>query len=150
MRYGVDYVKEIEETIFAYGHINVQALHRSTIEITKMDQLTEKGDCVIAVSANKSAQDLSPCFKHALQNDNAKLSMLVEAGGASDAVEARGSPNLVLGHLNDLVVRKSNYVCNRTLAICADKAAIDLTRDLVEELQKPGQKVKITIRVENR
>lgn len=150
MSYGVDYVKEAKETIIAHGHINVLALHRSTIEITKTDKLTKKGDCIIAISASKSVQDLRPCFKRALQNDNTKLSMSIEAGGVSDTVSAHGSHNLILDHPSDLVIRKSDYVCNRTLAICADKAAIDLTRNLVEELQKPGQKVKITIKAENR
>ncbi|MCK4425081.1 DUF371 domain-containing protein, partial [Candidatus Bathyarchaeota archaeon] len=37
----------ITETIFAYGHENIQATHRSTFEITKDARLSEKGDCVV-------------------------------------------------------------------------------------------------------
>jgi hypothetical protein len=48
----------------------------------------------------------------------------------------------------DLVVRKSDYVCGRTLAILADKAAKDLSRKLVEKLRNPIQRVKITLMVE--
>ncbi|MDX1814121.1 MAG: DUF371 domain-containing protein, partial [Candidatus Bathyarchaeia archaeon] len=43
--------------------------------------------------------------------------------------------------------RKSDYVCSRTLAIHADKAAQDLSRGLVEKLKNPKQKMKITLEV---
>jgi hypothetical protein len=143
----VNGVREIEETILGFGHINIQALHRSTIEITKENLLGKAGDCIIAISASKAACDLNSDLKRALQDNNAELLMLIEAGNVSDLVKARGSSNLVLDHPTDLVVRKSNYVCSRTLAICADKAAIDLTRKLIEELKRPKQKTKITLKV---
>jgi hypothetical protein len=47
----------------------------------------------------------------------------------------------------DLVVRKSDFICNRTLAIRADKAAKDFSRNLVKKLQNPKQKVTITLSV---
>jgi hypothetical protein len=46
-------------------------------------------------------------------------------------------------------VRKSDYICGRTLAIRADKAAKDLSRKLVEELRNPSQRVRITLTVES-
>jgi hypothetical protein len=52
-------------------------------------------------------------------------------------------------HQTDLVVRKSDYVCGRTLAIRADKAASDFSRELVEKLKDPNQEVKVTLVVEN-
>jgi len=76
------------------------------------------------------------------------MTMLIEAGGIVEAVNAFGSPRLILKHPTDIVVRKSSYVCNRTLAIKADKAACDLSRKLVERLKDPKQKVKITLTVE--
>ena len=47
----------------------------------------------------------------------------------------------------DIVVRRSSYVCGRTLAVKADKAARDLSRRLVEKLRDPNSMVKITITV---
>ena len=44
-----------------------------------------------------------------------------------------------------MVIRKSSYICNRTLAIKADKAAADLSRSLVEKLRKPKQNVEIKL-----
>jgi hypothetical protein len=139
---------KITETIFAYGHRNIQVTHKSTLEITKEKQLSKKGDCIIAASANKAIADLSPEFKESLRKKNAKMTMLIEAGGIVEVVNAFGSRRLVLAHPTDVVVRKSSYVCNRTLAIKADKAAWDLSRKLAERLRNPKQKVKITLTVE--
>jgi hypothetical protein len=138
---------EIREVIFAHGHKNVQATHLTTLEITKEEKLTKRGDCIIAVSADKALTDLSVKFKDYLRKENARISLLIEAGEIIDAVNAFGSPNLILTHPTDMVVRKSNYICSRTLAIQADKAAIDLSRKLVEKLKNPEQKVKITLTV---
>ena len=136
---------EITEVIFAYGHRNIQATHKSTLEITKEKQLSKKGDCIIAVSADKAIADLSLEFKDSLRKKNAKMTMLIEAEGIVEVVNASGSRRLILTHPTDIVVRKSSYVCSRTLAIKADKAAWDLSRKLVERLMDPKQKVKVTL-----
>lgn len=138
---------EITEIILVYGHENIQATHKSTLEITKEPQLSKKGDCIIGVSADKGIADLSLEFKESLRKKNAKMTMLIEAGEAAEVVNAFGSPRLILAHPTDMVVRKSSHVCSRTLAIQADKAACDLSRKLVEKLRKPKQKVKITLTV---
>jgi hypothetical protein len=138
---------EITEIIFAYGHENIQATHKSTLEITKEAELSKKGDCIIAVSADKGIADLSLEFKESLRKKNAKITMLVEAGELVEVVNAFGSPRLILTHPTDMVVRKSSYVCSRTLAIQADKVAWDLSRKLVEKLRNPKHKVKITLTV---
>ena len=139
---------EITEIIFAHGHRNIQATHRSTLEITKENELSKKGDCIIAVSADKDIADLNPKFKGSLRNENAKMTMLIEAGGIVEVVNAFGSRRLILAHPTDIVVRKSSYICIRTLAIKADKAAWDLSRKLVERLRDPKQKVRINLIVE--
>jgi hypothetical protein len=139
---------EITEVIFAHGHGNIRATHESTFEITKENELSKKGDCIIGVSADKAVADLNPEFKGSLRNENAKMTMLIEAGGIVEAVNAFVSRRLTLTHPTDIVVRKSSYVCSRTLAIKADKAACDLSRKLVERLKDPKQKVKITLTVE--
>ena len=139
--------REIKETIFAYGHENIQATHKTTFEITKEAQLSKRGDCIVAVSANKAMANLSSEFKKNLRKENAKIVVLIEADGIAETVNAFGSPRLILMHSADMVVRKSSYICNRTLAIQANKAACDLSRKLVEKLKNPKQKVKITLTV---
>ena len=136
---------EVTEIILGYGHENIQAMHKTTFEITKEAQLSRRGDCIIAVSANKTMTDFSSEFKENLRKENAKITILIEVGDAAEVVNAFGSPRLILTHPTDMVVRKSNYICNRTLAIQADKAACDLSRKL--KLRNPKQKVKITLTV---
>ena len=138
---------ETTEIIFAFGHNSIQATHKSTLEITKEAELSKRGDCIIAVSADRAMADLSSEFKENLRKENAKITILIKAGDTVEVVNALGSSRLILTHPTDMVVRKSNYICNRTLAIQADKAACDLSRKLVEKLKNPKQKVKITLTV---
>jgi hypothetical protein len=136
---------EATEVILAYGHENVQATHRTTLEITKTPHLSKEGTCIMAVSADKALADLNPRFKKILQRENAELSILIEVAGIAEFLNASGSPRLVLTHPTDMVIRKSDYACNRTIAIKADKAASDLPKGIVAELKNPGQKVRITL-----
>jgi hypothetical protein len=138
---------EVKEVIFAQGHENILATHKTTLEFTKDRHLSKKGDCIVAVAAEKGLADLTAEFKENLRNPQARLTVIIEAGGFSEQVNAQGSPNLILTHSTDMVIRISYYVCNRTLAVHADKAAQDLSRDLVEKLKNPRQKVKITLTI---
>ncbi|MGC8997952.1 MAG: DUF371 domain-containing protein [Candidatus Bathyarchaeia archaeon] len=139
---------QITECITAFGHKNVKAKHKTTLEITKEKELSIRGDCIIAVSADKGLPDLKQEFRELLRRENARLKILMDAGGVVDVVRAFGSPMLILSHPTDMVVRKSGYICSRTLAIRADKAACDLSRALVKKLQNPKQRVRITLTVE--
>ena len=137
------------EIIFARGHENVTSRNRTTFEFTKEPHLTEKGDCIVVVGANKGASDLSPKFKKLAQNEKAKITITIEAKEQVEVVNAHGSPQLSFTHPTDLVVRKSGFICSRTLAVRADKAAKDLSRTLVEKLQNPRQRVKVTLTVDS-
>jgi hypothetical protein len=138
---------EMTEIILASGHNNIQATHKSTLEITKEAELSKRGDCIVAVSADKAIRDLGSEFKENLRKENAKITILIEAGDIVEVVNAFGSARLILTHPTDMVVRKSNYICSRTLAIRADKAACDLSKKLVERLKNSKQKATITIAV---
>lgn len=136
---------EATEVILAYGHDNIQASHKATLEITKEPNLSKTGTCIIAVSANKALADLNSRFREIMCKNEAKLTVLIEAGKDTELVRASGDSHLVLTHTTDIVIRKSDYVCNRTLAIKADKAACDLSKSIVAKLKNPEQQVKITL-----
>lgn len=138
---------EVKEVIFARGHENILATHETALEITKEPNLSKKGNCVIAVSADKALNDLSLKFKDNLRREDSKVTILIEAGQIAETVNASGDPSLILTHPSDLVVRKSSYICNRTLAVKADRASCDLSRILVEKLRNPKQRVKITLKL---
>ncbi len=136
------------QKINAYGHENILATHETTFEITKETMLTKRGDCVIAVGATKGARDLSLKFRGIMKKKTTEITITVEAGGVKESVKAKGTPRLSLTHPTDLVVRKSDYVCGRTVAIGADKAAKDFSREFIEKLKNPTQKVTITLTAE--
>ncbi len=142
-------MKPVTIAIFARGHRNIQGTHRTTFEITKEATLTERGDCIIAVEATKGAVDLPLEFKEAARKKGAQIAITIEAGELKEIVRAKGSPRLRFTHPTDLVVRKTDYVCGRTLAIVADKAASDFSRKLVEKLQNSSQRVRIRLAVES-
>ena len=135
------------ELIHAFGHPNIQAIHPTTLMFTKDTQLSVKGDCIVAVGADKSVLDFSTEFKTALRQPNAKLTIVIEANGVKEQIQAAGSSKLILTHPSELVVRKSEFISNRTLAIAADKASKDLKRQLIEKLKNPKQQVTITFTV---
>ena len=137
------------ETITSRGHENIQSTNKTTFEITKETHLTRRGDCIVSVDANKGSADLSSKFKEAAKTEHARMTIKIEAEGEVEVINAWGSPQLSFTHPTDLVVRKSDYICGRTLAIRADKAAKDLSRKLVEKLRNPSQRVRITLTVEN-
>lgn len=140
---------KISEVIDARGHPNILATHKTTLEITKETALTKRGDCIIAVGATKAAADLSAEFKEAAKRENAEITILIEADEERETVKAKGNPQLSFEHTTDMVIRKSSYVCNRTTAIRADKAAVDLSRKLTGKLRDPSQRIKITLTVES-
>ncbi len=138
---------KVTETIFGFGHQNVQATHNVTIEFTKDADLSPSGDCILVVSTNKGLTELSDQFKSALRKPHAQLSVRIEADGISDSIRAQGSPKLTLSDPREMVLRKSEFVSDRTLGIRSDKAAKDLNRVLVEKLSDSKQRVKITLSI---
>jgi hypothetical protein len=99
------------------------------------------------VSANKAPADLNCEFKKSMCKEKAKLTILIQAGEIAETIHAEGSPRLVMTHPTDMVIRKSRYISDRTLAIGADKAAHDLSRRLIEKMKNPKQAVKITFTI---
>lgn len=129
----------------AFGHENVLAIHPTTLMITKDKELSKQGDCIIAVGADKALADFNPEFKQKLREPNTQLTMLIKVDSLIQQLTAYGSSKLDLSNDVDMVVRKSDFTSDRTLAIKANKAAIDLPREFVEKLKNPNQQIKITL-----
>lgn len=135
---------ELIEIIRCRGHENVKATHRSTLEFTKEDYLTPRGDCIICVSADRGINDLSEEFKESLR-EGKKLLIRIRVGDLVDEITAEGSPDLILDHPHSMVVRKSTYIDARTLAIRASKAAKDVDRRIVELLKDPETEAEVEL-----
>ena len=55
------------------GHKNILSLHQKTLEITKDDELTSNGDCIVGVSANISCIDLPEKMKKRFKTQKQRL-----------------------------------------------------------------------------
>ncbi|MDV3103975.1 DUF371 domain-containing protein [Thermococcus waiotapuensis] len=135
---------KLVEIIRCRGHGNVRATHRSTLEFTREDYLTPRGDCIICVSADKGINDLSEEFKRALK-EGRKLLIRIKVGDLVEEITAEGSPGLILDHPHSMVVRKSDYIDARTLAIRASKAAKDIDRRIIEKLRNPESEALVEL-----
>lgn len=136
---------ELCEKVVARGHPNVSATHATTIEITKDRYLTTGGDCVIAIDANKGFPEFSRKFKKMAKDPKTKITVKISVNDLENIITGWGDPSLTFGNPNDLVIRKSEFICDRTLMVRADTAAADLDRELVKKLQSEDAIVKIKI-----
>jgi len=121
--------------IKAKGHSLIKATHKSTFEITKDNYLTPRGDCIIGICASHAVYDLPKELKDHLKSGG-KIKIILEVNGERDEIIAYGHPNLELTDRKSIVVRKSDYIDARTLAIKASKAAKDINRSLIEKLRE--------------
>jgi len=134
---GVEVTLRTKEEIIARGHPNITAFHYNTFQITKESSISRRADCVIGVEADKSISELSEKVKREIRaGKELKIIIRLPDYGVEEEVHAVGAPS-DFSHSKDIVVRKSHYVCSRTLSIKADKAAKDLSREMVELLKLP-------------
>lgn len=122
------------EKIIAEGHRNIRATHNTTLEITREEYLTPRGTCIIGIKANKAASDLSPKMKQLLKTSGHRVYLFITVGEKVDFIEARSDPKLMLTNPCSIVIRKSDYIDDRTIAVNANKAARDIDRAIVEHL----------------
>ena len=129
------------------GHKHVLSLHEKTLEITKDDDLTPQGDCIVGINSDISCIDLPDKMKKKIQNSKTIIKFTIKIGKNSFKIQGFGSQKLTLKHVSDIVLRKSAFTCSRTIAINCDKASSDIPRDFVRLLQNPQTKGKMIIEV---
>ncbi len=132
------------EVFTARGHPLISSRHRTTLEITKAPEITKKADCVIGVCSSKGCVDLSEGIRKAIQQGN-EMSLVIRTSGIEEEVRGFGHPSLPLTDPVEMVFRKSDYICPRTVFIHADKAACDLSRALVDRLRDPRTEIIIEL-----
>ena len=127
----------VVERIKFHGHRMIRSLHHNTVEVTMEEHLTENGDCIIGVGADRGCAGLSEELKSALRRDGAKVTVRISAGGESFRLSAEGENGLQLSHPRDIVIRKSRFTSDRTLAVGANAAAVDIPRSIVSRMRNP-------------
>ena len=121
----------------ATGHLNVRSAHKTTLEFTHDDYLTKRGDCILAINANFNLIIIqTEGFKN-------KIKITIEVDGETDELEAVYNPNF--NHDQEMVIRTSDFIDERTLATKATKAAANIKRSIVEKLKNSDARATITI-----
>ncbi|TAJ44830.1 DUF371 domain-containing protein [Methanofollis fontis] len=124
------------DIIHCSGHANVRALHPTTFEVTTAETLSTAGDCIVGVCSDKGAADLNPALRALIADDRAVVLTRLIVGDLEVTVRARGSGGLTLDHEDDLVWRRSDFVCGRTVCVGADTVARTIDRRLVALLRE--------------
>jgi hypothetical protein len=135
------------EHFFAYGHENVTSRHRTTLEVTMDEEISQRADCIIGVKADKGIAGLSEEFKAKARDESAIIELTISTNGVEEKIMGKGHPGLTFTNPTDMVARKSEFICNRTIMIKADKSSKELNRKLVEQLKDPDQRIEISLTV---
>ena len=85
-------------------------------------------------------------MKKKIKNQN-KIKITIKVENLQDFFYGYGYKELKLLDKNDVVFRKSNYMCERTVLINCTKSSLDLNRVLIEKLRVPGKKITITFEI---
>ncbi|HUY01086.1 MAG TPA: DUF371 domain-containing protein [Candidatus Deferrimicrobium sp.] len=137
--------QHLVEILHGNGHKNIQATHRSTLEFTKEINLTQKGDCIVVVNIDKGFNDLNQAFLDLCKSKKCRIKVILMCEGISDEICGNGHPDLSFQNPISMVIRKSHFVCPRTLMINANKAAKDLKRTLITKLNTPNSQIQIKL-----
>jgi uncharacterized protein len=135
------------ESVTFSGHPLVRSSHPTTIEVTTEEYLTENGDCIIGVSASKGCAGLDRRVKESLRHKGSMVTLRLIVGALSFVVRASGDPRLQLSHEHDIVIRRSDFISDRTLAVRADASAKDIPREMVNHLRNPKTVGRLEIEV---
>jgi len=125
------------EEIIAKGHRLVRATHGTTFEITRESFLTPRGDCIVAISANKALKDLGSGVRRGIRSAW-PVAVVINSSSYWDSAVGYGDHRLDLSDPVRIVIRKSSYISPNTLMIRSTKAAADLDRRLVEDIRREG------------
>ncbi|MFL6492474.1 MAG: DUF371 domain-containing protein [Nitrososphaera sp.] len=138
----------VQDDVTFYGHPNVRSLHAKTIEITKDEHLTPRGDCIIGVRANKACEDLDEALKHRLKSNSAVVRIEIMVGDESFIITGMGDHRLSMLNPHDIVIRRTSFACPRTMSVLCNKASSEVPRKIVETLQDQNTKGIFRVTVE--
>ncbi|NTV22775.1 MAG: DUF371 domain-containing protein [Nanoarchaeota archaeon] len=120
------------------GHPNVLCTHKNTIEFTKDQELSKKGDCIFGVGATFQSKEL-----RLLSSEPGQLRLTLVLGDLKD--EFTFLPNQNFTDEHELVIRRSEHDTSRTFGFRATKTAKDINRQLVEKMKDSSAKATVII-----
>ena len=124
-------------TFQAFGHKNIRAAHRTTLELTREGNVTPAGDCIVGVRATFELQRLKPFLS------KEKIKITLCADGMKEEIVA--APNPTFTSIKEMVIRTTGFQSERTFAVYATKSAAGLRKDFKSLLCRPETVVTVTI-----
>jgi hypothetical protein len=128
-----------------YGHPNIVADHKTTLEITTEDFLTKQGTCIIGVRGNLALSDLDSEIKTLAGSSGTRIILTLKLDNLVERISGWGSPRLQYSDNVSMVARTSSFECGRTLMVRSDKAAMDLNRDFVDRLRDDRVRMRCSL-----
>ena len=125
----------------AYGHPNIQAAHKTTLEFTKDENVSLKGDCIVGIKADFELKELENFMKKC--KNNKILITISNNKEIKEKILAEINPNF--DDDKEFVIRKTNFISKRTFAINSNKVAFDLNRSLISYLKEKENGIVVTI-----
>lgn len=131
----------------AYGHPNIFGTHKTTLEFTKDEYISLKGDCIAGVKADFELKKL----RHFIKNTkNKKISIIIKP--ITNNKKCKNIQETIFATINpdfndskEFVIRKTDFISERTFAINSNKAAFDLKRHLINYLKEKKNKISVVI-----
>lgn len=122
----------------AWGHINLLATHKNTLEFTKDKELSKTGDCIVGVRANFKATSMKK-----IVNSCSKIKLTMRVGNHEEVFIADSNKEFSDEH--ELVLRRSNFLSERTIGNYVNRTSLDIDRKTAKLMQNPKQKIEVTI-----
>src|SRR5438445_13027312 len=101
----------------AFGHPRILSTHPTTIEITRSQNLTIRGDCVIGVKSSHGLGDFPDEIKRLLSNNSGRGRLEMRVGDKLVSIDGRGVNVLRVMDLNEIWARRSGLVSEQTLIV---------------------------------
>lgn len=131
---------KIEYKFKIKGHENLLGTHETTLEFTKDKEVTRRGDCIVGADADFNYDKLKDFIS---VNKNRKIFVEIISGKAKDSFVC--FLNKDFKSKEEIVIRKSEFLSDRTLGINASKSSSELDRKLIEAIKENGAEVTLKI-----
>lgn len=123
---------KMQYSFHAYGHPNILGTHKATLEFTKDSELSLEGNCIVGVRADFELSGIKKFIKNC--NDK-KIAITIQTADKKITETIHAELNQDFNDENEMVIRKGDFVSERTLAVMADKSSMELKRELVNRLK---------------
>lgn len=132
----------------ARGHPNVKSTHKTTFMTTMEDELSTRGECIIAVGAEMGLKNMPDEAKRLARDVDTRITFRLTVDDLVFKAQGHGHPDLEYTDPIDMVARRSSYICGRTLMIGSDKTSLDISEAVVKALKNPENMIQIEIAYE--